>query len=106
MTNLFFYKKISIMARSKVRPAPLASRKAFRVGRPGSLSLVREQTPAYSLLHPIRRRILALLREPDSASGVARRLGLPRQLVNYHVGEMARAQLLVPAGRRPRRNFL
>jgi hypothetical protein len=54
-------------------------------------------------LHPIRRRILELLREPDSATGLARRLRMPRQVLNYHVKEMARVQLLQPAGRRKRR---
>jgi hypothetical protein len=54
-------------------------------------------------LHPIRRRILELLWEPDSATGLARRLRMPRQVLNYHVKEMARVQLLQPAGRRKRR---
>jgi hypothetical protein len=94
------------MTRSRIRPAsPLPRKSGSPARRPGSLSLVRNAAPAYSLLHPIRRRILEALREPDSASGVARRLRLPRQVVNYHVGEMARAQLLLPAGRRQRRNF-
>jgi hypothetical protein len=44
-----------------------------------------------------------LLREPDSATGLARRLRMPRQVLNYHVKEMARVQLLQPAGRRKRR---
>lgn len=92
------------MARSQVRLKTSLPRRSTR--RSSSLSLVRHQAPAYSLLHPLRRRILEALREPDSASGVARRLRLPRQLVNYHVGEMARARLLLPAGRRQRRNFL
>lgn len=64
---------------------------------------VRDSESAYSLLHPIRRRILELLREPDSATGLARRLRMPRQVLNYHIKEMARVRLLQPAGRRKRR---
>jgi DNA-binding transcriptional ArsR family regulator len=94
------------MARSQIRPTAPLPRRANKLARPESVSLVRNATPAYSLLHPIRRRILEALSEPDSASGVARRLRLSRQVVNYHVGEMARAHLLLPAGRRRRRNFL
>lgn len=40
------------------------------------------------MLDPLRLRILEGLRLPDSASGVARKLGLPRQKVNYHLREL------------------
>ncbi len=74
---------------------------------PGSgLDLVREPAQAAALLHhPLRLRVLAALLEPDSATGVARRMNLPRQTVNYHVRELARARLLAPAGRRRRRRL-
>jgi len=66
-----------------------------------SLDLVREPAQAAILLHhPLRLKILAALLERDSATGVARRMKLPRQTVNYHVRELARARLLVRAGRR------
>lgn len=39
-------------------------------------------------LKPIRRRILAELKEPDSAAGLSRRLDLPRQRLNYHLREL------------------
>ena len=68
--------------------------------------VVREAHQAAALLgHPLRLRILAALREPDSATGVARRMNLPRQTVNYHVRELARTRLLVRAGRRRRRHL-
>ncbi|MGB7280792.1 MAG: helix-turn-helix domain-containing protein [Candidatus Acidiferrum sp.] len=71
-----------------------------------SLDLVREPAQAAALLqHPLRLKILSALLEPDSATGVARRMKLPRQTVNYHVRELARARLLARAGRRRRRHF-
>jgi DNA-binding transcriptional ArsR family regulator len=63
------------------------------------LDLVREPAQAAILLHhPLRLKILAALLEPDSATGVARRMDLPRQTVNYHVRELARARLLARVG--------
>jgi DNA-binding transcriptional ArsR family regulator len=47
-----------------------------------------------------------MAREPSSATEMARRLGLPRQRVNYHVRELERAGLLRAAGRRRRRNLI
>jgi DNA-binding transcriptional ArsR family regulator len=69
------------------------------------LDFVREPAQAAILLHhPLRLKILAALLEPDSATGVARRMKLPRQTVNYHVRELARARFLTRAGRRRRRH--
>jgi hypothetical protein len=96
--------KLPAMARSRVRLG--ATKAAGGEVQPTALALVRDGGHAYSLLRPIRRRILEALNEPDSASGVARRLRLPRQVGNYHMGELARARFLLPAGRRRRRNFL
>jgi hypothetical protein len=71
-----------------------------------SLDLVREPAHAAILLHhPLRLKILGALMEPDSATGVARRMNLPRQTVNYHVRELARARFLARAGRRRRRHL-
>jgi len=53
-----------------------------------ALELISDPAQAEAALHPMRRRILELLREPDSASGVARRLDVPRQKVNYHVRQL------------------
>lgn len=49
---------------------------------------------AAALLHPLRLRLLENLREPDSASGLARRLRLPRQHVNYHLRELEKERFL------------
>lgn len=44
-----------------------------------------------AVLSPMRRQLLENLSEPDSASGLARRLGIPRQKINYHLRELERA---------------
>ncbi len=58
------------------------------------IELIHAARPAAALLHPLRRRILESLREPDSASGLARRLNLPRQRLNYHLRTLEKAGLL------------
>ncbi len=62
---------------------------------PTGVWAIRTLAEASLLLHPLRLRILELLREPDSATGLARRLDLPRQKVNYHLRELEKAGLLV-----------
>ncbi|MBI2221579.1 MAG: helix-turn-helix transcriptional regulator [Acidobacteria bacterium] len=71
-----------------------------------AVAVVRDGSRAAAVLHPLRLKILGALREPDSASGVARRLNLPRQRVNYHVRELARAGFLSRAGDRRRGNMV
>jgi DNA-binding transcriptional ArsR family regulator len=61
---------------------------------------------ASALLSPMRLRLVRMAQEPASATELARRLGLPRQRVNYHVRELARAGFLRPAGRRRKRNLV
>ena len=50
--------------------------------------VIQSAAAAETLLHPDRLRLLEHLTEPDSASGLARRLQLPRQKVNYHLREL------------------
>ena len=59
-----------------------------------------------AITHPTRIRILDALRVADSAAGVARQLGEPRQRINHHVRELAKAGLLVEAGERRKGNFV
>jgi DNA-binding transcriptional ArsR family regulator len=59
-----------------------------------ALSILRDPTAAAALLQPDRLRLLRELTEPDSASGLARRLQLPRQRVNYHLRELERQGLV------------
>jgi DNA-binding transcriptional ArsR family regulator len=73
---------------------------------PSNLELLRDPAQAAALFqHPLRLKILAALLEPDSATGVARRMNLPRQTVNYHVRELAKVRLLARASRRRRRRL-
>jgi DNA-binding transcriptional ArsR family regulator len=58
------------------------------------MELVKESRHAATMLHPMRLQILDALREPGSASTVARELGLPRQKVNYHLRELEKAGFL------------
>jgi len=46
------------------------------------------------ILQKTRRELLTRLAEPDSAAGLARRLGLPRQRLNYHLRELEREGLV------------
>jgi DNA-binding transcriptional ArsR family regulator len=59
-----------------------------------------------ALAHPLRVAILEQLREPNSASGVARAISETRQKTNYHVKALLDAGLLKPAGERRRGNFV
>lgn len=58
------------------------------------------------LMHPLRMKIVALAGEPTSATELAARLRKSRQLVNYHVRELARARFLKRAGQRRKRNLI
>jgi len=58
---------------------------------PHRVSVLSESHRLAAVLSPIRRRVLQSLDTPDSATGIARRLGIPRQKVNYHLRELERA---------------
>lgn len=75
-------------------------------GPAASLESVGSARRASALLNPMRLRLLRLAQEPASATEMAKRLSLPRQRVNYHVRELARAGFLRPAGRRRKRNWV
>lgn len=61
------------------------------MGAARAIACIESPEAASALLHPVRRQILELLEEPDSAAGIARRLRLPRQKVNYHLRELESA---------------
>jgi DNA-binding transcriptional ArsR family regulator len=68
------------------------------------LSVINDWATAAALLDPTRQRVLTHLVEPDSATGVARVLGVPRQRVAYHVRELERHGLLEGVEERRRGN--
>ena len=59
-----------------------------------SLEVISQPEAAAVALQRTRRQLLAALAEPDSAAGLARRLGLPRQRLNYHLRELERRGLV------------
>lgn len=60
-----------------------------------AIQVIQSPPAAEALLHPARRRILLEMQhEPDSASGLARKLDLPRQQVNYHLRELEKHKLV------------
>ena len=59
-----------------------------------ALQVIRQPDTAAALLDPVRQQLLAHLAEPDSASGLARRLRLPRQRLNYHLRALETAGLV------------
>ena len=61
---------------------------------PPALGFIHDPRRAAVLLDPLRLRLLERLRQPNSASGLARRLRLPRQKVNYHLRELEKAKLV------------
>lgn len=58
------------------------------------------------LLHPLRLQILELAIEETSGTEAARQLGLPRQMVTYHVSALEKAGFLIPMGDVRRRNMV
>ncbi len=61
---------------------------------------IKDPNTLAALAHPIRRQMLDGLREPVTAAGLARKLGLPRQQANYHLKSLEKAELVKPAGER------
>lgn len=67
---------------------------------------VRDSHVLQALSHPTRVQILEALREPASASAVARAIGQPRQRVNHHVHELVEAGLVERVGEERTGNFI
>jgi DNA-binding transcriptional ArsR family regulator len=73
-------------------------------GQDRSMRVVRQTDEAAALLDDTRRTLLDRLDQPDSAAGLARKLGLPRQRLNYHLRELERAGLVELVEERRRGN--
>jgi DNA-binding transcriptional ArsR family regulator len=59
-----------------------------------TVRLVEDAERAQVMFNPLRLKILSRLRDPDSASGLARTFGLPRQKINYHLRALEKAGLV------------
>jgi DNA-binding transcriptional ArsR family regulator len=71
-----------------------------------AVQVIQSPAVAEKLLKPERLRMLHLLSEPDSASGLAKRLKMPRQTVNYHLRELEKEGLVEFVEQRPKGNCL
>jgi DNA-binding transcriptional ArsR family regulator len=71
-----------------------------------SLDVIRAPEAAAALLDPTRRTLLAHLKDPESATGLARRLRLPRQRINYHLRVLEEAGLVELVEERRKGNCL
>jgi DNA-binding transcriptional ArsR family regulator len=69
-----------------------------------ALEIIEDPEQATSVLDPMRRLLLDELAVPDSAAGLARRLGLSRQVVTYHVRQLEAEGLVSFVAERRKRN--
>ncbi|MGE0000367.1 MAG: ArsR/SmtB family transcription factor [Ilumatobacteraceae bacterium] len=69
------------------------------------VDVIDDPAAAITALDPVRAKILATLAEPGSSTTVAAALGLPRQLVNYHLRALERHGLVRVVEERPRRGL-
>lgn len=69
------------------------------------VEVIDDPAAAVAALDPVRAAVLAVLAEPGSATTVARRLGLPRQKVNYHLRTLEQHGLVELVEERPRRGL-
>ena len=68
-------------------------------------ALIEDAERALLALSPVKRRLLAALREPGSAASLAKRIGLPRQQLGYHLRALEAAGLVRVVEERKRRGF-
>jgi DNA-binding transcriptional ArsR family regulator len=94
------------MGAPRLRPLETDGTTPSPAGTPSAgLAVVRKDRAASALIDPTRRRILAALQSPGSATTVSRDVGISRQLANYPVRALERAGLVEQVGRRPRRGL-
>ncbi|RZS29681.1 helix-turn-helix protein [Herbihabitans rhizosphaerae] len=67
--------------------------------------MIEDPSAAEVSLDPVRARLLAELAEPNSASMLAGKVGLPRQKVNYHLRTLERHGLVELAEERRKGNM-
>jgi DNA-binding transcriptional ArsR family regulator len=71
---------------------------------PPPFSTLRDAGRAAHLVNPRRGPLLAHLTEPTSAAGLARKLGVPRQRLTYHLRALEHAGLIECVSRRRKGN--
>jgi DNA-binding transcriptional ArsR family regulator len=71
-----------------------------------TLALLEEPEMLRGALAPLRRRLLARLRTPASASELAREFEVSRQKLNYHLHKLEEAGLVELVAQRQRRGFV
>ncbi|NUM82458.1 helix-turn-helix transcriptional regulator [bacterium] len=59
-----------------------------------SIRIISNHGNAGKALHPLRLQILRFLSQPGSASSLAPKIGIPRQVANYHLRELEKAGLI------------
>jgi DNA-binding transcriptional ArsR family regulator len=64
------------------------------------VEVIDDPAAAVVALDPVRARLLSELAQPASAAGLAARVGLPRQKVNYHLRALEAHGLVAKAGER------
>lgn len=73
---------------------------------PPDLEVLSDPAQITALMDPVRRRLMdALVQAPDSAVGLARRLGGSRQRLNYHLRQLEELGLVELVEVRPRRGL-
>jgi hypothetical protein len=73
---------------------------------PDPVQALADPAAVRAIAQPGRLALLEALRTPDSAAGVARKIGQSRQCVSYHLHELARVGLVEHAGERRKGNFV
>jgi len=85
---------------------PAAAATAAPPGPAAPLALLHDPERVRLALSPLRRRLLARLASPASATELAGELGLSRQRVNYHLRALEAAGLVELVELRQRRGFV
>jgi len=71
-----------------------------------AVGVVADREGLAAILSPLKRKMLESLGRPDSASGLSRRLGVPRQKINYHLRKLEEAGLVELVEQKMRRGCL
>ncbi len=71
-----------------------------------ALQVIQNPEKAGILLQGPRLKLLAELSQPGSAAGLARKLGVPRQMLNYHLRELEREGFIELAEERRKGNCM